>query len=180
MNVKKNDNQSDLEDVALKPGHDSAYSVDSKPEPYYNKHKTKVLCMGKRRAGGKWAGLTDVDSVDPNVALFSVGICSLDGLLSMLMVQQSIPLCSAGQQCFHAHLFEREFTKSLYAFFIESLRLEKTSKLTQSNQQPITPCPLPSVPHPHGSWTPPGTVTPPPPWASCATASPLFLRTNCF
>lgn len=30
MNVKKNNNQSDLEDVALQPGCDSAYSVDSK------------------------------------------------------------------------------------------------------------------------------------------------------
>jgi len=31
------------------------------------------------------------------------------------------------------------------------------------------------VPHPHGSGTPPGTVTAPPP---CATAAPLFLRRN--
>ena len=35
--------------------------------------------------------------------------------------------------------------------------------------------PCPSVPHFHGSWALSGTVTPPPPWAGCATASPLFL-----
>jgi len=28
------------------------------------------------------------------------------------------------------------------------------------------------MPHPHGSETPPGTVTAPPPWAACATAAP--------
>ena len=32
-------------------------------------------------------------------------------------------------------------------------------------------CPRPSVPHPHGSQTPPGTVTAPPPCAARATAS---------
>jgi len=36
--------------------------------------------------------------------------------------------------------------------------------------------PCPSVPHPHSAWTPPGTVTPPPPCATCAIAPPLFWR----
>ena len=38
--------------------------------------------------------------------------------------------------------------------------------------------PHPSVPHLHGSVTPPEMVTPPPPWAARANASPLFLRRN--
>jgi len=60
----------------------------------------------------------------------------------------------------------------------ESLRLEKTSKITHSDLNP----PLrahwlrPSVPHLHGPGAPPGTVTPPPPWAASASTSPLFLR----
>ena len=48
---------------------------------------------------------------------------------------------------------------------IESLRLEETSKIPKSH--PNAPhhahCPQPSEPQPHGSGTPPGTVTPPPP-----------------
>ena len=37
------------------------------------------------------------------------------------------------------------------------------------------PCQWPSVPHPYSSWTPPWTVTPPPPWAAVPTnASSLF------
>ena len=54
-----------------------------------------------------------------------------------------------------------------------SLRLEKTTKITKSNPNPSHHAhwPHPSVPHLHGSWTPPGTVTPPPSWAACATAS---------
>ena len=38
--------------------------------------------------------------------------------------------------------------------------------------------PCPSLPHLHVSWAPPGAVTPPPPWAACASASPLLLRRN--
>jgi len=38
----------------------------------------------------------------------------------------------------------------------------------------------PSVPHLHSSGTTPGMMTPPSPWAACATASPLFLRRNYF
>jgi len=34
---------------------------------------------------------------------------------------------------------------------------------------------MPSVPHLHFSWTPPETVTPPPPWAACSTVSPFSL-----
>ena len=61
---------------------------------------------------------------------------------------------------------------------IDSLRLEKTSKITKSNTNPPNHAhwPCPSVPHLHGSWTPPGTVTPPPPWAACAKALQLLLR----
>ena len=47
----------------------------------------------------------------------------------------------------------------------------------QVQPQPIPTSPAvcgPHVSHPHGSWTPPGTVTPPPPWAACASAWPLF------
>jgi len=40
--------------------------------------------------------------------------------------------------------------------------------------------PTDHVPHPHGSWTPLGMVTPPPPWAACASAPPLFLRKSSF
>ena len=35
---------------------------------------------------------------------------------------------------------------------------------------------MPTQPHPQGSGTPPGTVTPSPPWAACATAAPLLRR----
>jgi len=42
---------------------------------------------------------------------------------------------------------------------------------------PILPTkPRPLVPHLHCSWTPPGMVIPPLPWAACASARPLFLR----
>ena len=45
--------------------------------------------------------------------------------------------------------------------FIESLRLEKTSHIPRLNPSPPhhAHCPRPSVPHLHGSGTPPGTVT---------------------
>ena len=65
----------------------------------------------------------------------------------------------------------------------ESFRLEETSKIIQPNHPPTTNVaywPYPSVPHLHVSWTPPGMVTPPPPWAVCATARPLFQRKNIF
>jgi len=62
---------------------------------------------------------------------------------------------------------------------IESLMLEKTSKINKSNHQampamPTQPCP--SVPHLHSPQTPPGMVTPPPPWAACSNAWPRFQR----
>jgi len=64
---------------------------------------------------------------------------------------------------------------------IESLRLER---LLRSLSPATIPshhayCSCPSVPHPHGSWTPPGTVTTPPPWAACATALPPSEK-KCF
>ena len=68
---------------------------------------------------------------------------------------------------------------------IESLRLEETSKIPKSNPSPPhrAHCPRPSVPHPHGSGTPPGTVTPPLPGqlCHCLTAlweKELFLTAN--
>jgi len=36
------------------------------------------------------------------------------------------------------------------------------------------------VPHPHVSWTTPGMVTPPPPWAACANASKILWRRGFF
>ena len=53
---------------------------------------------------------------------------------------------------------------------VESLRLEKTSKIVKSNHQPDTTVPAkpcPEVPYLHIFWTPPGMMTPPPPWAAC-------------
>ena len=60
---------------------------------------------------------------------------------------------------------------------IESLRLEKTSQIIKSNRQPntatpATPCP--EVPYVYIFLTPPGMGTPPPPWAACSNAWPLF------
>ena len=60
---------------------------------------------------------------------------------------------------------------------IESLRLEKTSKIIKPNCQPTTtaptrPCPV--VPHLHVFWIHSGMVTPPLPWATYSNAWPLF------
>jgi len=43
---------------------------------------------------------------------------------------------------------------------IGSFRLEKTYKVIKPNSTHCAHCPHPSVPHPHTSGTPPGTVTP--------------------
>ena len=51
---------------------------------------------------------------------------------------------------------------------LKSLRVEKTSEIPKFNPSPPH-CALwshPSVPHLHSSWTPPGMVTPPSPWAA--------------
>ena len=55
----------------------------------------------------------------------------------------------------------------------ESLTLEKTSKITWSNRQPI-----PTVPTDHvlSATSPRLWNTPPPPWAACASALWLFQR----
>jgi len=70
-------------------------------------------------------------------------------------------------------LFQGRFRVDIRNNFSERVvRLEKTSEGILSNLNP-SPCacwPHPSVPHLHGSWTPPGTVTPPPPWAAHASA----------
>ena len=60
---------------------------------------------------------------------------------------------------------------------IESLRLEKTSKIIRSNRQPIITMPskpCPEEPYLHVFWTLPGMVTPPLPWAACSNALQLF------
>jgi len=59
----------------------------------------------------------------------------------------------------------------------ESLRLEKTSKIIESNHalnttMPIKPCP--EVPYLDVFWTPPGMGTPPLPWAAWSNFWPLF------
>lgn len=51
----------------------------------------------------------------------------------------------------------------------ESFRLENTSKISKFS--PTPPCPLTRVPHPHGSGTAPGMVTPSPPHAANADHS---------
>ena len=56
---------------------------------------------------------------------------------------------------------------------IESLRLEKTSKIIESNHQHNTTMsakPCPEVPYLHIFLTLPGMVTPPLPWAACSSA----------
>ena len=56
---------------------------------------------------------------------------------------------------------------------IESLRLQKTSKIIKSNCQPNTTMPdktCPKVPHLHVFWTPPGMVSPPLPRTACSNA----------
>jgi len=60
---------------------------------------------------------------------------------------------------------------------IESLRLEKISKIIKSNHQPNTTMPTkpcPEVPYLHGFWTLPGKLTPPLPWTAYSNAWPLF------
>jgi len=59
--------------------------------------------------------------------------------------------------------------KIIFPRITESLRLERTSEVIDSHHPPTTNaahCPRPSVPHLHGSGTPPGAVTPPHPWAA--------------
>lgn len=60
----------------------------------------------------------------------------------------------------------------------DSLRLEKITKITSSNHQPIPTMfteSCPSVLHLHIYWTPPELVTPPTPWAACPGVS-FFLK----
>ena len=56
-------------------------------------------------------------------------------------------------------------------------RLEKTSKTIQSNCPPVFPTKLcPSTQRLYVPWTPPGSVTPPPPWAAHPSVWPLLCR----
>ena len=70
----------------------------------------------------------------------------------------------------------RRTAQKWYHRIMDSLRLEKTSRSPTHPHHAHWPCP--SVPHPHISWIPPWMVTPPPPWAACANALPLFWRRN--
>ena len=59
--------------------------------------------------------------------------------------------------------------------FIESLRLEKATKIPKSNPSP-PPMPTDRVPHAHGSGTPPGTMAA---WAVCSEGSALLRGFTC-
>ena len=78
----------------------------------------------------------------------------------------------------------RQYNADIYIYndrTIESLRLEKPFKIIKPNHQPNTTTPAkpcPEVPYLHVFWTPPGMVTPPPPWAACPNAWPLFQWKN--
>ena len=83
--------------------------------------------------------------------------------------------------CGHWHPLPPTGSALLNHRIIESLTLEKTSKIIKSNHQPITTTPTkpsPEVPHLHVFWTPPGMVIPPVPWAACSNASQLFQWRN--
>jgi len=56
----------------------------------------------------------------------------------------------------------------------ESLRLEKTSKITKSNPSPLPPCPLTLSATSPWFWNVPRASDPTTPWAACSVASPLF------
>jgi len=73
------------------------------------------------------------------------------------------------QQCFDVDYSHRT---------MESLRLEKASKTIHPTISSAR-CPHPSVPHPHGSGTPPGAVTPPLPGQLCHCSTAL-LEKKCF
>ena len=105
-------------------------------------------------------------------------------------VSSAFPEISGRVVCSKAFLWESDFYpsprgavetnsalfRSIQIRIIESLRLEKTSKI-KSNRPPITTMPTkpyPKVPHLRVFWTPPGMRTPPPPWAACSNAWPLF------
>lgn len=62
---------------------------------------------------------------------------------------------------------------------IESLRLEKTTKITTHISNPPPPCPLVmSLSATSPLWIHLGTTTPPCPWTVCANTLPLFVRRN--
>ena len=67
---------------------------------------------------------------------------------------------------------DKLFLSFLPSSALQNLTIMKVGKAVQDPQvQLLTQphrahCPRPSVPHPHSSGTPPGMVTPPPPWAA--------------
>lgn len=72
---------------------------------------------------------------------------------------------------------------SLNHRIIESLRLEKTGEIMESNRQPRTTAMFttkacPGVPYPHILWTLPGMVTPPLPSADCSSVWQRFPWRN--
>jgi len=77
---------------------------------------------------------------------------------------------------------KREMANPLFATgqpFHRIIKVGKNTKNIHPDPNPSLWSSLcPSVPHLHISWTPPGMVTPPPPCAACASASPLFQRRN--
>ena len=77
--------------------------------------------------------------------------------------------------CFLAPL---QFWMQIYHRIMEPLWLEKSSEIPKPNSSNHAHWPCPSVPHLHGSGTPPWIATPPPPWAACSKALLLFLRQN--
>ena len=65
---------------------------------------------------------------------------------------------------------------------IESLKLEKTSKVIRSSRPLNTTMPTnscPELPYLHVFGTPPGMMTPPSPWEGCSSAWLLFQSRNC-
>ena len=94
-------------------------------------------------------------------------------LLGSQLYKHTSASCLGGIRSLHGH--PQALIES------ESLRLDKSSKIIQTQPVPTMPTPLcPSVPHPCCSWTPAGTVTLPPPWAAHSNALPPFLENNFF
>ena len=82
---------------------------------------------------------------------------------TLCCIRRSSP-CFCDREAFFSSISHH----SSFVKIMESLRLEKTSKTTKSNRQPITTTPAkpcPEVPYLCIFWTPPGMVTPPLPWA---------------
>jgi len=74
---------------------------------------------------------------------------------------------------------DKRYSLPLNHRMTESLRLEKTSKIIKSNDQPNTTMsakPCPEVQYLHIILTSPGMVTPPLPWAASSNADHSFRK----